>query len=539
MKNISKILLFIISIASLFSCNGYSPSEGPDQTEIFEKAISIAGTEIAKTREAVLSPTSTYSPTIWATASLIPGENIIATPKPEQQVYTDPEGWYSVNVPANLNPTDQNNRFSNGYRFFETGYLPEMGMMSHVLNVCAWIANIDAESPEESTIYPIPIASNSADCSISTAPNRSNWVKYEIFENPRADPEHRFVYVKTGWSSGNSFEITTITWQEPINEIIYVPELPAISPKEIAAWEKISPILQNVSVTEYTLPPGSNPYREMLVSSLPEEARPEWARKGYSASETKTPEPEKMTLITLGYETETEMIKISSGQYPRTRLYRDGRLLFDYVFDTSDVYSFSTEEGHLTAFVVVTRSIDGSEYHAFLVQNDAIIEWKDSHQDPPSSPILYQNEPLWLKVSDDWQQVQVVKSNSESLEVVYSFAVHTEPMYSTKKFVNWNGHWVWAVRDFLIQDGEIINEKLGFQEIFLWRLIDDKPAYLFRKDGRVGFSYDGKIFPLEYQNIARYMCCGYSVNNPSIGDNSAHFFAERDGVWYYIVLKYR
>ncbi len=112
-------------------------------------------------------------------------------------------------------------------------------------------------------------------------------------------------------------------------------------------------------------------------------------------------------------------------------------------------------------------------------------------------------------------------------------------MYSTRDFLNWDGHWVWVLRDLLIIDGEILNEELGFQEIFYWRLVDGKPAYFFRKDGRVGFSYNGEIFPLEYQDIARYKCCGYAVNNPSIGDHNARFFAERDGVWYYVVLKYR
>ena len=149
---------------------------------------------------------------------------------------------------------------------------------------------------------------------------------------------------------------------------------------------------------------------------------------------------------------------------------------------------------------------------------------------------MYQDELLWLKVNEDWNRVQVRKSNQD---VVYSFSVYTEPLYSTTKFTTWNKHWIWAARDFLIQDGEILNEKLGFQEIFNWRLIENKPAFLFRKDGRLGFSYDGKIIPLEYQNIARYMCCGYAINNPSIGDDSAHFFAEREGVWYYVVVQFR
>ena len=533
MNKIREILLLVSVVASLFSCNGYSSLTEPGPTEVFETAISMAETEIAKTQEAVPSNTPTFSPTFWATASLSPGENIIATPKPEEQVYTDPEGGYSVIFPADLGPTDKENRFSKGYSFIETGYLPEMGDMSRTNNVCAWLANIVEEEPEN---FMVNWSFSSASCSIQTKPDVSRQIKFEIYENPTADLAHRFAYLKTGWY-GCPFR-TTFSWLKPINGAQHVPILAPLDSEEIAEWESIAPILQNISVTEYDLPPGSSPYQEMLVSSLPEEAKPDWARENYSDSETETPEKEEFTLKTLGYEIETEMITVSSGQYPRKQLYRDGRLLFDYVFDISDIYNFSTEAGPLTAFVVTTRSM-GGVYNAFLVQNDAIIDWSYSHQDPPFAPILYQDEPLWLKVSEDWQHVQVLKSNSESIEVFYSFYVHTEPMYSTKIFTNWNGHWVWAARDFLIQDGEILNEKLGFQEIFKWRLIDDKPAYLFRKDGRVGFSYDGKILPLEYQNVARYMCCGYAVNNPSIGDNSAYFFAERDGVWYYVVLKFR
>jgi len=67
-------------------------------------------------------------------------------------------------------------------------------------------------------------------------------------------------------------------------------------------------------------------------------------------------------------------------------------------------------------------------------------------------------------------------------------------------------------------------------------LIEEKPLYLFRKGPRIGISYDGKILPLEYQDVARYWCCGFSVNNPAVDSNGAHFFGKRDGVWYYLVV---
>ncbi len=520
MKNIRKILTLVFIVASLFACNSFSSFIEPDPTEVFETAIPMAGTEIAKTQKAIPSTTPTFSPTFWATISLMPGENIIATPKPEQQVYTDPEGWYSVNFPADLEFTEKEKRFSKGTRFFETGYLPEMGYVTRTNNVCVWLANIVEEEPEN---FIIDWYSFSPSCSIQTKPDVSFQIKYEIYENPGADPAHRFVFVKTGWY-GSPFE-ATFSWLKPANEENHVSTLAPIDSQVIAEWESIAPLLQNVSITEYDLTPGSSPYGEMLISSLPEESKPAWARKTNSSDNNNEEEPSiEETLVSLGYE-----LKGGPGQ---GQLYRDGRILFDPVWKIG-VYEFITNSGPISAIVVVSQY--GQE-EAFLIQNDIINQWHYSHQDPHFPPVLYQDELLWLRASDDWNHVQVIKSNQE---VFYSFSIHTEPMLSTRKFINWDSHWVWVILDFLIVDGEIINEKLGFQEIFYWRLIDDLPAYLFHKDGRAGFSYDGKILPLEYQNIARYMCCGYAVNNPYLGDHSAHFFAERDGAWYYVVIRFR
>ncbi|MCK4820185.1 hypothetical protein KA005_30760, partial [bacterium] len=195
MKNIRKALFLILLTASLAACHGLNSKIEPDPTEVFEAAISMAGTEIAKTHKAVPSTTPTYSPTFWATASLMPGENIIASPKPEQQVYTDPEGWYSVIFPGDLEPTNKENRFSKDYSYFETGYLPEMGTMSNIRNVCSWLVNI-VEEESENIIY--DWTGTSANCAFLTNPDVFQQFKYEIYENPSADPAHRFVYVKTG-----------------------------------------------------------------------------------------------------------------------------------------------------------------------------------------------------------------------------------------------------------------------------------------------------------------------------------------------------
>jgi len=498
-----------------------------------ETSIASVKTEIVGTLTAV--PTGTWFPSP-PTPTLAPGAIIFFTPAPDQQVYNDPQGWYSVYFPLDMKPTDQPNIFSKEGDSFETGYLPEMGYMSNVMNVCAWLANIELEPAQSAVEWGFMMSStfeSEPRCSVSSKGSLGEDIRYEIFEIPAADPEYRFAYLKTSWSSFSSanrqIPIVQFAWQKPIMPRLEQ-TLPPLGAEEISQWEKIAPQLQGVSLTEYTLPPSSDPSRHhLLLRELPEAALPEWFRNRSNLPlSTQTPTVEEQ-LKPLGY----ELIQTDSGW---KRLFRDGKVLFEDVINVSSVYTFSADSGQINTFIVNAKGTGGNYENSFLIQNDAIYAWEYNVQDPPLAPILYQNETLWAKATQAGGHVQIQKSNQE---VVFSFAVYTEPIYAVSRFKDWNGHWVLAARDFLIQDGELINEKLGVEEIFSWGLIAEKPVYLFRKGPRIGISYDGKILPLEYQDVARYKCCGFSVNNPSIDSNSIHFFAKRDGVWYYVMVKFK
>ena len=476
-----------------------------------------------ETQDSANLATAVYSQTLWATASISPEEIIVPAPGSEEKVFIDPEGWFSVIFPGDFEPTNLENRFSKDNRYIEFGYLPDLGNVAGIDNVCAWIANIIEEDPEN---WIVDWYNLSDSCSIKTLEELPRQIKYQVFYNPNTDPNHRFVYVKTGW-----YECpvrTKFTWLNP-GDHKYIQELSPINSDLLAEWENTAPILDNVTVKEYILTAGSNPYGEMLISSLPEEAKPSWARGTPTPSDHKDSIelPTENILESFGYE-----MKYPDGVTGYGQLFRDGRLLFDPVWKT---FSYKFDTGTETIYAVEVVLEYGKD-EAYLILNDAIHQWSYSHQDPGFPPIIYQGEVLWIRADKEWDHVQIINSDQE---VKFSFAIYSEPMYSTRNFLIWNGHWVWVLRDFVIVDGEILNEVLGFQEIFYWRLINGKPAYFFRKDGRAGFSFDGKIYPLEYQNIAVYMCCGYSVNNPSIENNSARFFAERDGVWYYVVLDFQ
>jgi hypothetical protein len=286
---------------------------------------------------------------------------------------------------------------------------------------------------------------------------------------------------------------------------------------------------------EYILPPQAQagPMAEMLTNFVPEEARPDWEaiRKKYAAL-PKEPTVEEQ-LKSLGYEFKV----VETQPNYRQQLLRNGRLLFDYVYNVPKVYKISSDSGQITAFVV---NVMGAHYNgyfdSFLVVNDAIYAWDYASSDTTSfAPILYQGELLWAK-GTEYRGVEVRRSNRE---VLFNFRTYFDTHLEVNSFQGWDDHWILTAGDFVVQDGEILNQKLGFQEIFAWSLIERKPVYLFRKDTRLGLSYDGKILLLPYEDIPRGLCCGLGVNNPGALDDSMRFFGKRDGAWYYAVVKFR
>lgn len=542
MRIISKAVFLLVLLATMLtSCSGSISSPRVNPTSVMQTAMSVVLTKAAETQ--AQTPTPTFLPFPIGSTTAIPGPDSYLSPVAQdanEQVYIDPEGWYSIYFPADMKPKDGPNSFSGPDGFFETGYLSELGYMSKVINVCAWLANV-VSKPEESTIewYLSDRNPSSSLCSVLTKENGSYSIKYEIFENPAADPEHRFIYVKIfKYPAAVNKAIASLVWLKPIHETKFESILTPVSSEEISIWEYSAPILPSTSVTitEYALPSEAQvgPGEKMLVAFVPDEMLPDWA--AYRAnSPTSTPEPVlEEQLKSLGYE--LKIVDPDPNNY-RQQLFRDNRVLFDRIYKVSDFYKFSPEAGPITTFIVTTiHKPDSSDFSSYIIQNDVIREWEYNHQDPPFDPILYQGEVLWLKASKDFNHIQVIKNNQD---VIYSFAVYTEPLYSANRFIVWNGHWILAARDFLIQDGENINKKLNFDEIFSWSLIDNKPVYFFRMGPRIGLSYNGGILPLEYQEVAHHYCCGFSVNNPNIVNDSAHFFGKRNGIWYYVVVKFK
>jgi len=276
----------------------------------------------------------------------------------------------------------------------------------------------------------------------------------------------------------------------------------------------------NISITEYPLPPEKNPIEnDGLFQFVPTQAWP------VSKPDT-SPAPHKTTLEEIGYE--LRVVDNAEGLPYSEQLYKEGKLLLDRVTHISDVYTVPTDSDPITAFLVEVEL--GNEN--FLIQNDTISAW-GGYAIYNSAPILYQEKLLWARTYSD--RLEIRKSNGD---IIFTFTTSWQPNHYPS-FRDWNGHWILETDNSIIQDGEVLNLKLGFQEMFDWDLVKDKPTYFFRKGTKVGISYDGQILPLQYEDVAHGLCCSPGQNNPSMLDDAIQFYGKRAGVWYYVVMKFK
>lgn len=470
-------------------------------------------------------PTFSFSPAQTATVTLVPTEAATAIPTSEaiapiagEQVYVDPAGQYAIKYPTEWKATDKPGFFAGDGGFFETGYLPEMGFVSRGLNVCVWLANTNVEQEQKS----VGLGDNYRACSVESTISGS----LEIYENPWADYEHRYIYLRRRWTG---LIPVTFWWLKPIYEKEVEFSAMTLRPEDESFWASVPAMPPEFSVAEIALPVDADPADADLLRFVPPEALPT-QRESMISNPTATPTVSEQ-LRSLGYELKT--FQDSQGiQYQQ--LYRDGRILFDYVSYVSDVYRYPGDSAPITAFTIETRNHPSYfDVDRYVIQNDAINKLSHNLNDPSFPPVFHQGELLWVHAAEN-AHVEVQKSNRE---ILVSFATYFGTRLPVNRFQAWNGHWILEIGDFVIQDGEIVNETFGFEEVFYWRLLNDKPIYLFRKGPRMGLSYDGQFFSLNYEDIARGYCCGLTGNNPVVFDNTLRFFGNRDGVWYYVRLE--
>ncbi|MDI7277320.1 MAG: DUF4232 domain-containing protein, partial [Anaerolineae bacterium] len=119
----------------------------------------------------------------------------------------------------------------------------------------------------------------------------------------------------------------------------------------------------------------------------------------------------------------------------------------------------------------------------------------------------------------------------------YTTVVEVEPVRDPVNGLwSWEGHWVLEANGRLIVDGQDMNQRLQYGEIFGYHLIRGKPFYFFSQGGRVGVSYAGEVLPQQYEKVIHYQCCSGAAYNPGGNDMMVWFFGLRDGKWHYVEM---
>ncbi len=59
----------------------------------------------------------------------------------------------------------------------------------------------------------------------------------------------------------------------------------------------------------------------------------------------------------------------------------------------------------------------------------------------------------------------------------------------------------------LYLDGELLNEKYGYDAAFEFQILAGKPFFFFESEGKFGISYDWQEYELPVESIIHYTCC--------------------------------
>ncbi|MBW6472312.1 MAG: hypothetical protein K0B14_04235 [Anaerolineaceae bacterium] len=477
-------------------------------------------------RTSTLSPTTTLENLIIKTAT-----------QPEYQVFIDPEGWFSFSYPKQwIKKSDLSYLGTDG--FFEIGYIPEYSFYPNALTVCEWLANINTKN-----LYTVSwlVTVEMGGCKLLPRSGLSE-TTWAVVENSSDDISRRFFYIKTDNAHFEDIS-STFKWIRPIEE----KKKPDFNKIELRSedndfWSKTSSLPSNLVLKEYPLPSkyqSADHSESVFLWFIPPEALPTPSSSSHQSHSPTTVESINQSLEKNGY----SLQKVKDSYYLYD-LYQNNTRVLQNIYQLPEVYFFQTEDEEKLVFFAYTL-IDPKQTPytkdnviSYLVLDESISIWEKSmlnSQYPYWRPIWVVDKPLFLGLGDG-TTLQVFNLQHE---IIFSFASYFVTHVPIKKFKAWNNHWILEVSNFVVQDGNILNEKYNFEEVFDWFLIKENPFFFFRKGPRVGFSYDKQFFSTYYHEVIHGYCCGLILNNPSLKDDVLRFFGKRDGIWYYVVLEFR
>ncbi len=423
-----------------------------------------------------------------------------------------------MSLPADWQPGAEAGSFSGAEGTLRTGYLPEMAYMDRAYRVCERLANTP-QGPARKVVFS-PIQNLDA-CLLVPYPERNTNLVRLVVANPAGQPEQRYFYLDVDQEHvehiAASLQLLNLL---PAQDAFPYPNGP-LRPEDESFWAGAASQPEGLTVEEYALGDASidSPTHFEFKDRIPAgvfEKRAAWR-----------------------------------GGFQERRLAANNALLapFDYALKVqagseTDLYALYRGDeqllGDINAFWPASVSASGSNFALLveiwnggyrLVRQGGLEDW-DMSASQFVPPVFYGDELLSVRWDSERSQVQVMQGEKQ----IYAFSAAYLVGPPVKGLWSWQGHWLLEIDGFLIQDGESLNQRLGFEEIFGWQLLDGKPFYFFRKGPRIGISYDGQVLPVTYDDIPHYRCCEPAAFNAAGNGDMVWFYGLRDGTWHYVEI---
>jgi hypothetical protein len=366
---------------------------------------------------------------------------------------------------------------------------------------------------------------NADACRLSPYPEMSIDRITLVVENATGKAEQRYFYVE---ADRGHFDLIAASL-ELLNPPVVREEFPypsgELRPEDEAFWANTLPQPDELTVEEYAVVEASldSPSHFEFIERIPDEVLEKRAAWRGSFSEKRL-QANNTLLEPFGYAL-TAKEGAEMELYELWRRTKRGEELVQG--EISFTWPVSVNAAGDEFAMVVELWNDGY----LLVQQDQSEEW-DMGSSLYIPPVFYEDKLLSVRWDYERGEAQVMRGEQQ----MFAFAgVYLVDM-PVKGLWSWDGHWLLEVDGFLIQDGEVLNEVLDFEEVFGWQLVDGRPFYYFRKGPRVGISYDGRTLPLYFEEVIHYRCCEASMFNNDGNQDMAWFYGLREGIWNYVEM---
>jgi hypothetical protein len=429
--------------------------------------------------------------------------------------YTDPAGQFRLSLPAGWQPGEEQGLLRGPDGLLQLGYLPEMAFMNSVNRVCERLANTPGGPARKINISPLPTADA---CTLTPYPEMSTDRVKLVVANPGGEPEQRYFYLESDLATLNEVSASLEMLKTPDFQEAFPYPAGDMRPEDEAFWAGIGAHPAELIVEEYAVVDASidSPTHFEFLNRISREV---FERRDERLSTTleRRLASNNALLEPFGYSLQT----VQEQHY---ELYRGEELFLNNIF-----YFWPVSVNAMGSDFAMFLDIWLDEFR--LVRSDRTEEW-DMGVNIYASPVFYGDELLHVVLDNERGQIKVMNDH----EQIYAFAALFLVDMPLKGLWSWDHHWMLEVDGFLIQDGQILNESLGYEEIFGWQLLNEKPFYYFRKGPRVGISYDGSTLPHYYDEIIHYRCCEPGAFNNGGSEDMAWFYGLRDGTWYYVEI---